>query len=954
MLARDQRPVYGAGEWEIDLARRELRMRGETIPIGGRAFEIVEALVLSHGGLVSKDELMTRVWPGAIVEESTLHVHVSAIRKAFGPARGMLRTASGRGYQLLGAWAIRQENAAPVTAARGPARLPSQSYRTNVPAAGSRLVGRATAVRHLQDVLSAYRVVTLTGPGGIGKTALAMEVARGLFPTFDGDCLVAELVSLSDPRLVPTAVATGLELNLGVDVISAESVARAIGQRKLLLVLDNCEHVIDAAATLAEALVRLCPRTSILATSQEILRIEGEYVWRVPPLEVPPRNEETPEIILEHGAVQLFVARTKEWRADFSPTAEDLPAIIAVCRRLDGIPLAIEFAAARAATLGVRQVAARLDDRLRLLTDGRRTALPRHQTLRATLDWSYELLPESEQRLLRRLAIFPAGFTMEAASAVAADSAKGASTVVEGIAHLVAKSLVILGGSEAARRWRLLETTRAYALEKLAEHGEAEQVARDHAEYHQRLFEQAEPRASMQSKAAWLAAYGYEIDDVRAALDWCFSPSGDPAIGIALTVATTPLWMHLSLMTECRERVERALAAVDARRDERRAMQLFAALGGALLYTTGPGPETNAAWTHALEIATRLDENDYRFRALWGLWVSRLNNGEHLAALALANEYRGLVANAKHPVDALIGDRMLGFSLHFMGDQANAQRHIEHMLDRYVPASDQSHIVRFHYDQAVTARATLAMIHWLRGFPDQAMHTVENSIADAMSIDHAVSLCSALAQGACPLALFTGDLTAAERFISLLLDHSEIHRLDIWHAIGLCFKDVLRIRQGDVVAGLHALRCKLAALPHTRFARRYTSFLAEAAAALGRVGRIAEGIEVIDEAIAQSESNEERFCFAELLRIKGQLLLPRHGKNATIAEDCFSQSLRWARQQGALAWELRTALSLSGLWRTQRRDREAHDVLASVYGRFTEGFDTADLRAAKRVLAEVT
>jgi len=273
-------------------------------------------------------------------------------------------------------------------------------------------------VQHLRGLLSAYRVVTLTGPGGIGKTRLALEVARGLFPSFQGDVWLVELVSLSDPALVPTAVAGVLGLRLGGNQISAESVARAIGAQRLLLVLDNCEHLIDAAAKLAEAIVRVCPRTTILVTSREILKIEGEYVYRVPPLDVPPQFDE-PDNILSHSAVQLFVATTSALHSDFSPDGENLAAIAAICRRLDGIPLAIDLAATRVATLGLQQVAAGLDNRLGLLTGGRRTALPRHQTLRATLDWSYELLPEPERLVMRRLAVFVGDFTAEAASLIA-------------------------------------------------------------------------------------------------------------------------------------------------------------------------------------------------------------------------------------------------------------------------------------------------------------------------------------------------------------------------------------------------------------------------------------------------------------------------------------------------------------------------------------------------------
>jgi non-specific serine/threonine protein kinase len=360
--------VYESGEWEVDLTRRELRAHGVLVPIGGRAFEILEVLVQSAGELVTKRDLMDRVWPGAIVEDNTLQFHISAIRKALGPDRGMLKTASGRGYRLVGGWVLRRENTSSVDAIDlEPVRSTAEPFQTNVPAAGFELVGRSIAVQHLHDLLSAYRVVTLTGPGGIGKTRLAFEVARGLFPNFQGDVRLVELISVSNPVLVPSAVTAALGLELGGDEISAESVARAVGSKRLLLVLDNCEHVIDAAAKLAETIVSMCSRTTILATSREILKIQGEYVYRVAPLDVPLANEE-PGNILAHSAVQLFVATTRALHSEFSPDRESLPAIAAICRRLDGIPLAIDLAATRVATLGLQQVAAGLDDRLGMLT----------------------------------------------------------------------------------------------------------------------------------------------------------------------------------------------------------------------------------------------------------------------------------------------------------------------------------------------------------------------------------------------------------------------------------------------------------------------------------------------------------------------------------------------------------------------------------------------------------
>ncbi|HWS65453.1 MAG TPA: winged helix-turn-helix domain-containing protein [Steroidobacteraceae bacterium] len=475
--------VYEFDGWEVDLARRELRARGVPVPLGGRAFAIFAVLVESAGALVTKDELMARVWSGAIVEENTLEVHISAVRKALGADRGTLRTSFGRGYRLFGDWTIRKEStlAGPVTL--DPTRMPVQPFLSNVPAVASEVIGRTAALQQLEELLSAYRAITLTGPGGIGKTTLALQVARSLFPTSNGDCWLVDLVSLSDPGLVPSMVAGVLGLRLGGDDISRESVARAIGGKNLLLVLDNCEHVIDAAARLAETVLRLCPATSIVATSREVLRIDGEHVYRVPPLDVPSPHQEESDIVLGHSAVQLFIARTMELDLGFSPHGENLRAIAAICRHLDGIPLAIEFAAARAAMLGPELVLSRLDQRFGLLIGGRRTALPRHQTLRATLDWSYELLPDAERCLLRRLGIFTAGFTLEAVIAVMRDHGHAASALLEQIANLVAKSLVTLDGSAPSGRWGLLETTRAYALEKLAESGETEPVARRSAKF---------------------------------------------------------------------------------------------------------------------------------------------------------------------------------------------------------------------------------------------------------------------------------------------------------------------------------------------------------------------------------------------------------------------------------------------------------------------------------------
>ena len=414
--------------------------------------------------------------------ENTLHVHATAIRKALGPNRHLLKTEQGRGYRLLGEWiAPSHDTTVPAICPRR-MRADDESSATNLPESVTCLIGRTATVARLRDLVSAWRMVTLTGPGGIGKSSLALKVARALLGEFANGAWLVELASLSDPTLVPAAAARCLLVPTGLDCTTPEAIARCIGDKTLLLVLDDCEHLIGAAATLSETLLAHCPNITIIATSREILRIQGEQVYRVPALDVPASGREDVDEILKHSAVELFIARMKALDTGFSPGAHDLPIIGAICRHLDGIPLAIEFAAAHASMFGLKPMAAGLHDRFALLTHGRRTALPRHRTLRAVLDWSYETLPQAERHLLRHLAVFSGGFAIEAAAAVVNDGFTNTTFVADGIASLVAKSLIVLD-KDVASRWYLSETVRAYALEKLVEHGERDGAALRHAAY---------------------------------------------------------------------------------------------------------------------------------------------------------------------------------------------------------------------------------------------------------------------------------------------------------------------------------------------------------------------------------------------------------------------------------------------------------------------------------------
>jgi predicted ATPase/DNA-binding winged helix-turn-helix (wHTH) protein len=940
------------GSFRLIPTQRVLLDDGKPLRLGSRALDILVTLVESAGETIPKEKLIARAWPDTVVDEGALRVHVAALRKALGDGRAgnrYIANVPGRGYRFV----------APVARMpRQPAIAPTNgmAVRGNLPAPLTRIVGRDDIIAALAAQLAQRRLLTLVGPGGIGKTTVAVAVAESVSASYDDGVWFVGLASLPDPDLVTSALGTAL----GISLPGANTISGLVGwlrDKRALIVLDSCEHVIGAVAAIAEAILKAAARVSILATSREPLRAEGEWLHRLASLALPPASVDlSPAEALRYPAVELFDDRATAVVDGFTLAEGDVPAVLEICRKLDGVPLAIELAAARVDVFGIKGLAARLDDRFTVLTSGRRTALPHHQTLRAAMDWSYELLPEIEQIILRRVAVFQGDFTIDAAAAVATDDRINTADVFEAIANLATKSLISTDISSDATYHRLLDTTRAYALEKLGDSGELEAIARHHAEYCRDLFERAETEWETRPAAEWLGDYGRQIDNLRAALDWAFSPSGDASIGVALTPAAAPLWMHLSLLEECRGRVEQALAALGlaASRDSRREMKLHAALAASLIYTRGAAaPEIGAVWTRTLEIAESLDDAEYQLRALWGLWSFHISVGDYPGADTLARRFHEIATRSNHPGDLLIAERMIGGALHFLGNQAAARRHIESMLSQYNESIHRPHIVRFQYDQRLAARVTLARILWAQGFPEQAMHAAADALDEAQASQHTISLCFALNEAAIPVALFVGDWVAAERYIETLVRQSAEHALIVLHARALGAEGVLASKQGDPAKGVQFIRDALRELDKSGY-HAYPLLLGSLAEALGAVGEIKEGLASIEAALSRCERNGERWYIADLLRIKGELILRSNDPQAFLkAETEFSLSLQWARQQGALSWELRTASSLAGLWRDEHRVTEARALLGSVYGRFTEGFATADLQEARRLLDQL-
>jgi predicted ATPase/DNA-binding winged helix-turn-helix (wHTH) protein len=932
--------VFSFGPFKLLREQRALLDGNKPIRLGSRALDVLIVLVERAGKIVSKEELIARVWQNTFVEDGNLRVHVGAVRKALRDGHAGARyiaNISGRGYSFV---APIDRFAQPV----GPSYSVQQST-DNIPTSLTRIIGRDAEIETLAVQVPRRRLVTVVGSGGIGKTTLASAIAQRLIDTFEHRACFVDLAQVSDASLVSRAISAALRLPVFSDD-PLPSVLAFLKERKMLLVLDTCEHVVEAAAAVTEEILGETAAVHVLSTSREPLRASAEWVYRLAPFDIPATvGVKTASEALSFPAVQLLVER-----AAIELTDGDASIVVDICRRLDGIPLAIELAAATIELFGIRGLADRLDHRFSVLTQGRRTALPRHRTMRATLDWSYEILTEPEQWVLRQLSIFKGSFTVEAANAIAAGVEFDVPEPFDIVSNLVAKSLVAVDLTTGIVLCRLLDSTREYALEKLEQAGELDKVARCHAEYFRDFFEGIQQTWSTALTPQQSVAYFSQVDNLRAALDWAFSAAGDGELGVALTVAGVPFWMHFALIDECRVCVQRALDLVDSgiAASALQELKLNIALGNSAIMFTQGGADL--AWTRAGEIAELIGDPEYRVQTLWGLWVDRYMSGDYPGALIVAKKFANLPRETTQHADIAVGERLLGVTAHMVGDHMTARAHIETALQNYSRPADRSDLIRFQYDQLIAGRSFMARIHWIQGFPDQALQLVESNVADATTLDHLPSLRYALYNCGCPVSMLARNFDAADRFIKKLIDISVTPK---WITVAECFKHALVTERGDI-GGPGALRAAMAGLP--RNVLYYSSFLVgPLALCLNRANESAQALQVIDATLEIAERQSDRWCLPEWLRIKGEIV----GTPGTViarkrAEELLLRSLELAREQGALSWQLRTATSLARLWRAQGRSAEAIDLLSSIYDRFTEGFKTRDLVDAKTLLSELT
>src|SRR5882757_9380412 len=854
------------GPFELSSKERVLRREGEVLPLGSRALDILIYLAGRPGEVIAKQELIGHVWPDVTVEEGSIRVHVAAIRKALGDGQfgnRYIANIKGRGYSFVGNVASRAGGAE-----SGNARPRQQG---KLPLRPTMMIGREMVVSEVGDKLREERFITLLGPGGIGKTTIALAVGRAVAEEFGGNVHFVDLESLTDPHHVAGAVATSLGLALKSRDPGRELVD-LVRSQKILIILDSCEHVIEAVALVAEQLYQETEQVHLLTTSRELLKVEGEHCCRVLPLDVPPDgSEQTADIVLRYPAVQLFVRRVAARAGSVILTDEEAPFVAEMCRRLDGMPLAIELAAGQVAALGLRNTVARLVSRLELLRLSHRTAVPRHRTLKATLDWSYDLLSDAERIVLRRVAPFVGHFTLEGARYVAGELGAGAGEVFDAIAGLVEKSLIVTRIDDAQVQYRLLDTTRVYALEKLEEHAEADVVFRRYAEYVAGHLESQRASPLPLLKAESASAHPSQLGNIRAALEWSFGPDGDDEIATRLAAASTPRFLELSLLIECRAWAERAIARLgDQHQNSRREMEIYASLSLALMHSEGSSEQVRKAFSRALDVAAIQGDTAYELQLLSGLSRYYRWNNNIGAALDIASRSKEVALKSKNHEDMALAEAMLGAAHYLTGNHLVAIKHFESGLSHSASGG------RFYAGQQLLHHSNFLLVgmarcQLFRGRLDQSLDYARRAIEEGEKSNHPATLCRSLSF-VLPVFLTLADSRRAEQYIMQLTELTASYSLKPYRAVATGLRGRWLLLPNDVREAVPLLKRALEELDAKRQDSLNMGFVSDLAAGLIAMGEHQEALTLTVRAIDVQQRGGKLFSMPALLRMKGLIL----------------------------------------------------------------------------------
>ncbi|MGE7991695.1 ATP-binding protein [Pseudomonas sp. NPDC089554] len=873
---------------------------GEPVHLGSRALQLLVTLASRSGELLEKNELLALVWPKVVVEECNLRAQMTTLRRVLGDEGDFTHivTVPGRGYRFVAPVTVREASVAPAMAPRPEPELPSLS--------GS-VMGHEHTLQALGEELRGRRLITLTGSGGIGKSTLALALANALEVDFPGG---RTLLDLTDTL---SGVAQQLASALGIEASPEPltELAARLGNSRHLLILDNCDQALEDTAATVEALLRLVPSCHILLTSREPLHIEGEFVHEVPPLCAQTSTHACcADEALTAPAVRLLVERAAALDSGFRFSDAEVPAAQAICRMLDGNPLAIEIAASHVRAFGLGYLVELLEGEFRLQMASRRNSSPRHRTLQALLDWSHARLSAQEQAMLHQLSVFAGSFTLASAKAVV-DVSPGqfqdSAWLLEG---LLDKSLLLAASATPVKRYRLTHSTRLYAAQKLGQHPNARALAQRHARY--TLGEQRRASLELEQLApeAWLAQQSQNIDCVRAALTWCFGDQGDPTLGVELVLASVPLWLRLSLIEECHEWVNSGLLFAAA--STRQRMQLLTISASVMTLAQGAGQAIRTAWQHVIDDARTLGDYEHELRGLWGLWHDLCCCNRHQEALQLAERYIQLSDHTNSLERRLLGRRMRASPLFYMADFEGARQAINEALS--FPQTPRSHVVDSHFDQSIAARSLKAQVQLLQGQVGQALLTLEGNVDAATGLHHPASLWYTLTFSAIPVTLLVGHEKRSREFLQRLGSSLDGHEMPVWRLFIRCFEHILAIRDGQVEDGVRGLSEALDHLQALGGSPLYCLVRSEYAQGLARLGLAQLAVEIIEQTLDVTAARQEFWFRPELLRVKSQLLAqsdnPEH--RAQVLET-LNLAMAEANQQGARFWAGRIAANLSQL-----------------------------------------
>ncbi|MDM9628500.1 winged helix-turn-helix domain-containing protein [Rhizobium sp. S152] len=906
------------GAFRIFIDQRRLTLHGQDVRIGGRTYDVLLALVERHGQIVSREELGKAVWPNTHVVDSALRFQINSVRTILsqGYGRDYISSVAGRGYCFTAEVnSVTAEESAPVR------------HTPTVILKQIQMVGREDDHRRIAASIEESRLVTIVGPGGIGKTSIAVSTISRMSAAQRGAADFVDFSAVADGTLVATALASAL----GLAVFSGNPIPGIVAHlcgKPRLLVWDNCEHVIDNVAELAERLLGDVPNVTILATSREPMRVDGEHVYRLAPLSYPSRPDPS-GAFLEYDAVSLFVARTKRDNIDWNDV-HNRGSALEICRSLEGIPLAIELAATRVSDLGLPTVARLLGHSLSILTKNTKTAPDRHQTMRQALDWSYETLSTREADALRRMSVFSGGFTRDAAFAVAGGDYEGP-VFCTSLSDLIYKSLVSVDVTCEPELYRLQQITREYGQDKLPE-AERQELRRRHYSYAREIAGTAEADLGALRPNAWREKYSHFINDVRAALDWAFSAREMSAHAIRLTAESSALWMELGVLAEYRKYLDSAVrlietAAVDADVE----MKIMATYGMVSHHTEGATDRTRAAMRRALDLADELDNLPYQQRAITGIASERLTGGFYKQGLEWAREFERRFS-VNNP--GLCG-RVLGHSLHHNGLFEESKLQVQQAYRKSTPNVVAIQNSGVQYDERLVLGTILSRNLWIQGYPDQSLTIVRECIDHAVTIDHSTSIGMAFSTSYVPLSLIMGDLELAAYANSILLDSVTRQSLPFWRAAAQFYQLAIDARNGSRSNDYH------------NDADRVTAHLG---GPLLEVAAMAGDDLTTQSMLSRAESGSAEWCRPEIIRMRGER---RKVEDKTAAEALFKQAIDMATGMGARSFKLRAETSLAKLLLGSAREAEGLSRLAAIYDNFDEGFSTRDLAIADRVLRDI-